>query len=78
MSAISEALLRAVFDGLQEAICVVDAHTHRILFANACAGRLAGQLPRDLTGVPIEHLTASIPCQACGAWMARWCPSSGV
>ena len=59
MSAISEALLKAVFDGLQEAICVVDAHTHRILFANACAGRLAGQLPHDLRGVPIEHLTAT-------------------
>ena len=57
--AVTEALLKAVFDGLQEAVFVVDARTHRILFANACAGRLAGQLPRDLMGVPIEHLTAT-------------------
>lgn len=59
MSDISEVFLKAAFDGLQEAVCVVDAHTHRILFANACAGRLAGQLPGDLTGIPIEHLTAT-------------------
>ena len=59
MSAISEALLRAVFDGLQEAIFVVDAQTHRILFANACAGRLAGQSPSALAGIPIEHLAAT-------------------
>ena len=57
--AVTEALLKAVFDGLQEAVFVVDARTHRILFANACAGRLAGQLPCDLTGVPINHLTAT-------------------
>lgn len=59
MSAISEALLKAVFDGLQEAVCVVDAHTHRILFANVCAGHLAGLSPDDLTGMPIGQLAAT-------------------
>ena len=59
MSATSEALLKAVFDGLQEAVCVVDAHTHRILFANICAGHLAGCSPDDLMGMPIEQLAAT-------------------
>lgn len=59
MSRCSDALLHTVFDGLQEAVCLVDAHTHCIFFANACAGRLAGQPPAALHGTPIVQWMAT-------------------
>jgi len=59
VKALPNALLSAALDGLQEAVCLVDARTHCIFFANACAGRLAGLAPAALLGVPITQLMAT-------------------
>lgn len=54
-----ESLWQAAFDGLQEAVWLVDACARTIVFANQRAAQLVG-LPRAaLIGVPVERLAAT-------------------
>ncbi len=54
-----QSLWQAAFDGLQEAVWLVDAGTRTIVFANQRAAQLVG-LPRAaLAGAPVERLAAT-------------------
>ena len=54
-----DVLWQATFDGLQEAIWLVDARTRSILFANLSAATLVGMAREELTGLPVQRLAAT-------------------
>jgi len=54
-----DTLWQAIFDGLQEAIWLVDARTRCILFANRSAARLVGLQRDELVGMPVLRLAAT-------------------
>lgn len=54
-----DVLWQATFDGLQEAIWLVDARTRSILFANLSAASLVGMAREELTGLPVQRLAAT-------------------
>ena len=52
-------LWQEAFDGLQEAVWVVDAHLHSILFANLSAERLVGMPRSACVGLPVLQFAAT-------------------
>ena len=50
---------QAAFDGLQEAVWLVDAGTRTIIFANQRAAQLVGLLRAALAGALVERLAAT-------------------
>ncbi len=54
-----DVLWQATFDGLQEAIWLVDARTRSILFANLSAATLVGMAREELVGLPVQRLAAT-------------------
>jgi len=54
-----DVLWQATFDGLQEAVWLVDARTRLILFANLGAAALVGMEREALLGLPVQRLAAT-------------------
>ncbi|WP_371736308.1 EAL domain-containing protein [Acidovorax sp. SRB_14] len=54
-----DALWQSAFDGLQEAVWVVDVPSRTLLFANLSAARLVGMPRGDLKGISVMRLAAT-------------------
>lgn len=50
---------QSLLDGLQEAVWLIDAHSHRVHLANAAAAKLAQQRTEDFVGLHILDIAAT-------------------
>lgn len=64
MSLDAQAALAGCLDSLQEAAWLVDAQSHRILFANAAAAQLAQRAAADFAGLHVLEVSATPEDQA--------------